>query len=280
MTRFLSLLLAAFCGTAAAQDKQAKPGPDEKAVYKSVGGKNLEVWIWKPADWKAGDQRPAIVFYHGGGWQGGNPSAFSRQSARLAERGMVALSVEYRLTSQAGVQIADCVRDARSAFRWVRSNAAKLGIDPEKIAAGGGSAGGHLAATLVTLDGMDDPADDTSIPPRPAALVLFNPALKLDFPRATERASQAGVDLLALSPYHHLKKGHPPTVIFHGDADTTVPLSSVQAYAERVKQLGGKCEVALTPGAAHAFFNREPHVWDTLAQAETFLKKLGLVPGA
>lgn len=256
--------------------KSNTPEPSEKHVYKTAGDTKLEIWIWKPADWKAADQRPAIVFYHGGGWRGGSPTAFSRQSAKLAERGMVAFSVQYRLTSQPGVTVEDCVKDAKSALRWVRARAAELGVNPEKIAAGGGSAGGHLAAALVTLDDINDEKDDVSVSTKPAALVLFNPAANLDFPRAREATEKPLEELFRLSPYHHLKTGHPPTIIFHGDADTTVPIESVQAYAAKVRELGGQCEVVVAPGQAHAFFNQEPHVWETLARAEKFLEKLGL----
>lgn len=261
-------------GVAQAQ-KVALPEPTEKRVYKEVGGKSLEIWVWKPADWKKEDRRSAVVFYHGGGWRGGSPTAFARQSAKLAEKGMVAFSVQYRLTSQAGVTVADCVKDAKSAFRWVKSHAGELGIDAGKIAAGGGSAGGHLAAALVTLNSLNDATDDLKVPTMPAALVLFNPAVKLDFPRA--RDSQVPKEeLLRLSPYHHLKAGHPPTIAFHGDADTTVPLDTVQAYEAKVKELGGLCEVVVAPGQAHGFFNKEPQVWETLARAEAFLREQGL----
>ncbi len=214
---------AAFALTGQAQDAPAKarakatnPGPEptEKRVYKEVGDTSLQLWIWKPEGWKADNKRGSIVFYHGGGWRSGNPSAFSRQSAALAKRGMVAISVQYRLTSQPGVTVPDCVKDARSAFRWVRSHAGELGIDPAKIAAGGGSAGGHLAATLVTLDEINDERDDTSMDIKPAALVLFNPAVKLDFRRAPELTATQQEETLKLSPFHHLKSGHPPTIIF------------------------------------------------------------------
>lgn len=279
-TAFRSAILftVAFTALPICAQKADSPPPTEKLTYKEVSGTKLEIWMWKPADWKATDKRSAIVFYHGGGWRGGNPNAFSRQSARLAERGMVAFSVQYRLTSQEGVKIADCVKDAKSAFRWVRSHAAELGVDPEKIAAGGGSAGGHLAATLVTLDEVNDTADDVKVSTKPAALVLFNPAVKLDFPRAIENKTPEQVEeLFALSPYHHLKAGHPPAIIFHGDADTTVPLQTVQDYTAKVKELGGSCEVSVSPGQAHAFFNKEPHVWETLKLTEDFLGKLGLL---
>jgi acetyl esterase len=257
--------------------KAQLPMPTEKQVYKEVAGKALEIWIWKPADWKAEDRRSAIVFYHGGGWSGGSPTAFARQSAKLAERGMVAFSVQYRLTSQQGVTVADCVKDAKSAFRWVKAHARELGIDPEKIAAGGGSAGGHLAAALATLDEINDPADDLTVSTQPAALVLFNPAAKLDFPRAIEATKKPRTELIQLSPYHHLKAGHPPTIIFHGDADTTVPIETVQDYSAKVKELGGVSEVVAAPGQEHAFFNKEPHVWETLARAEVFLEGLKLL---
>lgn len=259
------------------QTKIQGPQPTDKKVYKQIGDAKLEIWIWKPEGWKAGDKRGAVVFYHGGGWRNGSPMAFSRQSAALAGKGMVAMSVQYRLTTQPGVTIADCVKDARSAFRWVRSHASELGIDPAKIAAGGGSAGGHLAATLVTLNEINDARDDLSVSTTPAALLLFNPAVKLDFRRAAEVTAAKQEELLKVSPYHHLKAGHPPTIIFHGDADTTVPIDTAHAYAAKVKELGGACVVDVHPGEAHGFFNREPSYSTTLRKAETFLAQQGVL---
>jgi acetyl esterase/lipase len=270
--------MAFVASLAPAAEKSQGPEPSEKLTYKEIAGTKLELWVWKPADWKATDKRSGIVFYHGGGWRSGGPPAFARQSAKLAERGMVAFSVQYRLISQDGVTIEDCVKDAKSAFRWVRAHAAELGIDPEKIAAGGGSAGGHLAAALTTLDDINDPADDLKVGTRPVALVLFNPAANLDFPKALEgKTEEQKKKMFTLSPYHHLKAGQPPTIIFHGDADTTVPIQTVQAYATKVKELGGSCEVSVSAGQSHSFFNKEPYVWDTLKVAEEFLKKQGLL---
>ncbi|RBP39688.1 acetyl esterase/lipase [Roseimicrobium gellanilyticum] len=259
------------------QAKIQGPQPTEKKVYKEAGDTKLELWIWKPEGWKAEDKRGAVVFYHGGGWRNGSPMAFSRQSAELAKLGMVAISVQYRLTSQSGVTIPDCVKDARSAFRWVRSHATELGIDPTKIAAGGGSAGGHLAATLATLDEVNDAKDDLSVSTKPAALLLFNPAVKLDFRRATEVTATKQEELLKVSPYHHLKAGHPPTIIFHGDADNTVPIDTVQAYAAKVKELGGTCVMEVSPGDSHGYFNREPAYTKTLEKSISFLREQGLL---
>lgn len=277
----LVVAVAAFCALAIvprAFAAGARPAPTEKRVYKDVDGRKLEIWIWKPADWKPTDQRSAIVFYHGGGWRGGTPTAFSRQAARLAGLGMVAFSVQYRLTSQSGVTVPDCVKDAKSAFRWVRTQAKTLGINPAKIAAGGGSAGGHLAATLATLEAINDAGDDVSVSTRPAALVLFNPALRLGSAREREAVAAKTPELLkAISPYEHVKAGHPPTIIFHGEADATVPIQSARDYAAKVKQLGGTCTVVGFDGQPHSFFNREPFVWDTLKQTEEFLRQVKLL---
>lgn len=261
----------------------ALPEPALKRTYKTVGGTELQVWLWKPADWRPTDRRPAAVFYHGGAWRAGSPSAFSRQSARLAARGMVALSVQYRLTSQPGVTIAECVQDARSAFRWVRAHATELGIDPARLAAGGGSAGGHLAATLATLDGPDEAGDDLAMPLLPAALVLFNPALQLDSPRAAEAAALPDVSALrSFSPFQHVKAGHPPTLILHGEADTTVPIAGERAYAARVVELGGRCEVVGYPDQPHSFFNKSPYFERTHERMEQFFAALGWIalPGS
>ena len=95
----------------------------------------------------------------------------------LADRGMVAITVEYRLGVGKGIFIEDCIKDAKSAMRWVRTNAKKFGIDPDRIASGGGSAGGHLAACVTTIDKFNSEGDNLSISPVPNAMLLFNPAL-------------------------------------------------------------------------------------------------------
>ena len=92
---------------------------------------------------------------------------------------MVAMAAEYRVYSRHKARVVDCVADAKSAIRWVRKNADRLGIDPDRIASGGGSAGGHLAAAVGTLEEFDEPDEDSSISSCPNAMLLFNPALDL-----------------------------------------------------------------------------------------------------
>jgi len=85
---------------------------------------------------------------------------------------MIAITADYRVKSRHGVQVVECVKDAKAAIAWVRENAQRLGIDPDKIAASGGSAGGHLAACTGTISGFG--SDE-----RPNAMILFNPACTL-----------------------------------------------------------------------------------------------------
>ena len=139
-------------------------------IYKKEADRELKLTIVNPPDWQASDQRPAMVFFHGGGWVGGAPTQFAKHSEYLSTRGMVCIQVQYRLIEKGdkGPPV-NCVADAKSAMRWVRGHAAELGIDPKRIGAGGGSAGGHLAAFVGMVEGLDDSQDDLKISPKAMA---------------------------------------------------------------------------------------------------------------
>lgn len=248
-------------GKSAASDEL--PGARSE-VYKQVGEIKLKMHIFYPVNHKPTDRRAAIVFFFGGGWRHGSARQFQHQCRYLASRGMVAMSAEYRVSSRHKAKVVDCVADAKSAVRWARSNAKRLGVDPDRIAAGGGSAGGHLAATTATLPEFDEPSEGKSISSRPNALVLFNPALDLtpkgfkvdaNNKRYAERASRFGADPKELSPRHHIGRDTPPAIILHGKQDTTVPYAQVQAFTEAMKKAGRRCELAGFEGQGHGFFN-------------------------
>lgn len=249
-------------------------------VYKTVGDTKLKLYIFSPA---APRKAPAIVFFFGGGWRSGTPQQFEMQCRRLADRGMVAITADYRVESRQGVKPTQCLADARSAIRWVRSRAEQLGIDPQRIAAGGGSAGGHLAAATAFIRDFDEPAEDRSVSAEPNALVLFNPALVLA-PLEGFDASGFGVRVPEeklgakperLSPAHHVARNAPPTIIFHGREDTTVPYASAEAFTARMKSLGNRCELVGFDGQKHGFFNNGEPKEKTLAEADRFLVSLG-----
>lgn len=256
-------------------------------TYKQVGDVTLSVHIFEPTG-PAKTNRPAIVFFFGGGWTNGSPTQFERQCRYLATRGMVAIAADYRVASRHQVKPTACVADAKSAMRWVRANATGLGIDPKRIAAGGGSAGGHLAAATATVPGFDDPKDDLKVNAVPNALVLFNPALVLDTLDGLDMkgfesrvgADRMGTDPRNLSPAHHVKRGLPPTIIFHGRADTTVPYSTAEAFTNLMTKAGNRCELHGYDGQAHGFFNygRAGGYYDqTIAAMDKFLVSLGWI---
>ena len=148
-------------------------------IYKTVGEVELPIHIISPAGHQTSDKRPAAVFFFGGGWRSGTPTQFEYQCRYLATRGMVAMTVEYRVSSRHGVKAISCARDAKSAIRWVRQNAERLGVDPNRIVAGGGSAGGHLAGSVGTIRAFDEENEDHTVSSIPDALALYNPALVL-----------------------------------------------------------------------------------------------------
>ena len=291
----LTLALLSLCValTAGAQEKTAKKKigghppvieGTKSETYRKVGDTDLKVWIFEPAQ-KSAKPLPAIVFFFGGGWTGGSPTQFEPHSRHLASRGMIAIVADYRVKTRQDAKPADCVSDAKACVRWVRANAARLGIDPERIAVGGGSAGGHLAASTATLPGLDTAKDDKSVSCLPNALVLFNPATVLaPFPGLDLKGFGAGLskekfgcEPTEISPLHHVKKGTPPTIIFHGKSDTTVPYSTVEKFAEVMKAAGNRCELVGYEGQPHGFFNKSKYA-ETLAAADDFLVSLGYLP--
>jgi acetyl esterase/lipase len=250
-------------------------------TYKTVGDTKLNLYIFSPA---APTNAPAIVFFFGGGWASGSPQQFEVQCRHLAKRGMVAITADYRVSTRQHVKPVQCLADARSAIRWVRANAVRLGIDPNRIAAGGGSAGGHLAGATAFISQFDEPGEDQKISATPNALVLFNPALVLapleglDLDKSfgarvpEERLGTKGENL---SPYHHITSNAPPAIIFHGRTDTTVPFATAEAFAKKMKALGNRCELVGAEGQPHGFFNRDPWQAKTLDEADKFLVSLG-----
>ena len=248
--------------------------PDENVVYKTVGETELKLHIFYPEDHKPTDQRPAIVFFFGGGWVGGSPSQFYPQSDYLASRGMVAISAEYRVKSRNQTTPIECVKDGKSAIRWVRKHAAEMGIDPNKILAGGGSAGGHVAAATGTLDGFEEEGEDLSISSRPDALVLFNPVY--DNGPGGYGHERVKDYWEAISPMHNLDKDTPPTVVFFGTKDKHVPVATAKEYKRRMESFGLRCDLHLYKDQPHGFFNYGRGFYEQpLQDMDRFLVSLG-----
>jgi len=262
---------------------------DAKAeVYRSTDDIDLKVWIFEPTGHTASDKRAAIVFFFGGGWNGGTPEQFRWQARYLASRGMIAIVADYRVKKRNGTLANVAVSDAKAAIRWVRTNAERLGVDPDRIAAAGGSAGGHLAAATALLPGHDIPDPEQTVSALPDALVLFNPGLiTAPIPEYTDEygekleklAPRLGADPESMSPFHHVRPGLPPTIIFHGKADKTVAYLSVELFTEKMNSAGNRCELVGYEDAGHGFFNHGrgdgSYYTDTVRRMDAFLVSLG-----
>jgi len=254
---------------------------DKKVVYKKIDSVELSLHFFFPEKYATTDQNTSIVFFHGGGWQGGASSQFYNQCKYFASRGIVAISVQYRTEQANNTGPTACVKDGKSALRWIRSHASDYGIDPNMIAAGGGSAGGHVAAASAVLLDYNEASDDITVSSVPNALVLFNPV-------AHNGPEGYGYDRVKeywqkFSPYHNLQKGTPPTLIMLGTKDKLFTSDQAKQYKQKMENLGNRCDLILYEGQDHAFFNldiNEEMHFQTMKDADIFLASLGFLKGA
>jgi len=277
MTRQL-LFLAATAALATAQIA----GPDIR-VYKTVGTTNLTAHIFRP---QGSDRtaRPAIALFHGGGWVAGSPEWVYDAAKRYASYGAVAVAVDYRLSDQKNITPLDAMSDARDVIRWMRRNAASLGIQPDRIAVYGVSAGGHLAASLATFDdhANGQPSDI------PNAMVFISPAVSLSHDGWFQKILLGRASAIDVSPDEHVNKDLPPTAIFVGGADTLTPAAWTKRFCDRVNESGGHCEIQIYPGVGHLFtrkldnqeddFDPDPKVaLDARQKGDQFLAERGFL---
>ena len=221
-------------------------------VYKTVDGVDLKMSIIYPDDYKKGKRYPAVVFFFGGGWNGGNVHQFEQHCHFLASKGLIAMTANYRVKSRNNSTPFDAVEDAKSAIRWIRENAKELGVNKRKIVAAGGSAGGHLAACTAQIPGYDAANENTKISSKPNALVLFNPVVNTMKERIAKRL---GDKAESISPSHHVMPKLPPTLIFHGTSDKTVPFETITDFQSKMETAGNTCYVVPFEGQGHGFFN-------------------------
>jgi acetyl esterase/lipase len=206
-----------------------------------------------------GERAPAVVFVHGGGWMGGDRGYHYRHMWHLAARGYVTLNVEYRY--HPAVHWRDSLADVKCAVRWLRTHAAQIGVDPDRIAIVGQSAGAHLAALTAATPGRlegDGPWPDVSSSVR--AAVLFYPPVDLPvvFGEWGNALAEVLIDyfdheLELASPARHIAATHPPTLTLTGDADALISVPPVSAYHAALTAAGVRNELAIYPGARHGF---------------------------
>ncbi len=236
--------------------------------------RNLRIDWTHPADWKASDSRGAVVFFHGGGWVGGKPGQFAPHCDALADLGLVCFRVEYRLLrGKSNDPPTVCVEDASDAMRFIRGSAQEFGIDPDRIACGGGSAGGHLAAYL----GMMDDERVNGVSRKANALLLYNPVY--DNGPGQWGAGRVGDQTERYSPAHNISADDPPAIVFLGENDALIPLKTARRFQRRSQEAGLVSELVTYPGQSHGFFNPQvengKYFRDTLEKSIAFLKQQG-----
>ncbi len=243
-------------------------------VFKTVGDASLNMKIYYPPNWEEGAKKlPAIVFFYGGGWYGGDIGQFRETGPYLARRGMIVVTPEYRTINQHHVKPDQCLVDAKSAMRYVRTNAAKLGIDDNMIAAGGISAGGHLAAATAFSKGFDAPDDDLQVSCKPSALVLVVPVI--DNGPGGFAHDQVKAYWEDFSPIHNISINPPPTLFMVGDKDKYIPVATAEKYKTEMEKQVGRCDLKIYENADHAFNFSPQGSKATTQDMDQFLVSLG-----
>jgi acetyl esterase/lipase len=260
-------------------------------VYAAIGSREMHLDLYLPKNGAA--PFPAVVYIHGGGWSGGNRTAFRRQAAYMATKGYAGACIEYRLSGEAKYPAA--LYDSKAAVRWLRAKAAKYHIDPNRIAAAGGSAGGHLVGLLGTTADMPAYEGDEGVTgesSRVSAVAAFNPAVDLvDFGKKAPIDGKNSVAVFlgatyeqnpqlwrSASPTYQVSAKATPFLFLHGDSDQTVPYQQSIEMMEKLKAAGVPAEIFTAPGAKHGFFNAPPFYEPTLRRMEKFFDSI-LRPG-
>lgn len=283
-TVFIIIFLTFQIVTSLAQDTLVF---SKKIVYKNAGSIELSVDMFYTASSENKNDNTAIAFFHGGGWVFGSPSEFYEACKRYARKGYVTFSFQYRLSRNedgtypnSEITPVESTKDARSAIRWLRGNAATLKINPIKIVAGGQSAGGQLVLSTALLDTVNESTDNLKISCAPDAILLFS---------SNVNTIEAWVDMLldkrreeiwSISPYHNLKNPMPPVIAFRGEEDDQVLPYISRMFKAKMIELGNYYEEYTYPGRKHylgegneqyaRYFNEE-----ILEKTDAFLEKSG-----
>lgn len=252
---------------------QTLPGASS-FTYRTPGERALRIHVFAAGGQTR--QHPAALFFFGGGFRVGDAASFSELAKIFAAHGYVAVVADYHILCRDNATAVAGVEDAQAALAWLRRHAGQFGIDRGKIVLAGGSAGGLLAAATALR---------VRAAQRPAALVLFNPVLDLE--AGVWAHDQSAQQALVYSPSRLPVAGLPPTIIFHGVADHTVPIVSSRTFCARAIAARRTCQLVEYPGMDHSFADkheRDPALGvspfaDTTNRAFQFLSPVIGLPG-
>ena len=243
----------------------------EKVLYKQTPQEDMYLYILRPQT-RSKKALPAIVYFTGGGWVNGNVYGQIPNPAWFRDHGIIGIEADYRVKSRHGTTPVECIKDAKSAIRYVRTHAKELGINPNKIIAAGGSAGGHIAA-CTAIDGGDAEGENLKISSKPNAMVLHNPVLGEGFGKAFFDVHPE------FSPILNVKKGWPPTILSNGTKDKTTPIEFAEKFTRLMKEAGNTCELIRVKDADHScdWPVSNPNFLPTLQRMTDFLSEQKLI---
>jgi len=233
-------------------------------TYKRINDtSSLELDLFMPEKEDSVRKKPVMIFFHGGGWVGGKRTQMDPQCRYYAGKGFVTVTASYRLLQRGSKgDKSICIRDAKSAIRWIKLNAEKFQIDTNKVILGGGSAGGHLA-TMAALDtNINERGDNVKVSTKAIALILFNPAYGLK-------------EDTAIEPFDKVTKTAPPVIQFFGDQDLVWKPGGDKFHAV-LNEHKLRNELWIAEGEKHSFYNKKDWSAACLAKADNFLVSLGL----
>src|SRR4051812_14194772 len=232
--------------------------------YSNADNQHLQVDLARP---DGEGPFPAVICIHGGGFRAGNRQSYDGLIKKLAKNGYVAVTVEYRLAPK--YQFPAAVYDVKAAVRWVRANAGKYHVDPERIGVMGGSAGGHLAQFLGVTAGVkrfEGDGGNSEQSSRVACVVNFyGPS---DFTKSYGKSVDAAEVLplflggnleqarrrhIEASPLYWVTPDAAPTLCVHGTKDNYVAFEQAEWIVERLKAASVEAELLPMEGSMHGF---------------------------
>jgi len=265
-------ILTLTLGLAATPLAAAEIVVEKDIVYGTGGGKDLKLNLARPEH--SNGLLPAIVYIHGGGWQGGSREMYRYDIEQAAKRGYVAVTVSYRLTDpdahgKARHPFPAQIEDAKCAVRWLRANAEKYHVDPNRIGATGGSAGGHLSLLLGVLgesQKFEGSGGHPGASSRVQAVVNYFGPTDLTHLYSSSKRVAAILDVLldgppeqqaasyrAASPITYVAKDDPPILTLHGTADPVVPVEQATEFDAAMKKAGASHTLILMEDQGHGF---------------------------
>ncbi|MDB4054562.1 alpha/beta hydrolase [Akkermansiaceae bacterium] len=249
----------------------------ESYTYRSVDDAQLTAHCFFPEGHQTSDSRPAVIFFHGGLWDVSMTTQFAPHAMHFASRGMVAVIVEYRVSSTAAATPENAIEDAQEAMLWLKNNHTELGLDPNRITAVGAASGAHMALSLAM---MPETETAEAYSPRPLSVIALSAIVDTTKKGLGMERFADPKNALQLSPSKLVKKGLCPMLLVHGKADTIVAHQNIAKFAKAMSRKKNKCELIEYEGMNHSFFNfnvSAKHFELTLNAMDAFLVNLDCI---